>query len=70
MAFLTRFAETHRPLSGLSIAYTTDRKEAEELVARLADVFPKDAILLTQIGPALGAHLGPGCLSVALLKSI
>ena len=66
---LVRCAEDRQPLSALSVAYSTGAEAAGALADRLADrgIFPRDQILLTRLGPAIGTHVGPGCLSVALI---
>lgn len=68
---LARLAEERRPLAALSVAYSTDKEAAESLADRLADSvsFPREDILITRLGPAIGTHVGPGCLSVALLQA-
>jgi fatty acid-binding protein DegV len=32
-------------------------------------LLPRDEILVTRLGPAIGTHVGPGCLSVAVLQA-
>jgi DegV family protein with EDD domain len=68
---LARHAEERRPLAALSVAYSTDAGAAQSLADELArrDLLPRDAILITRLGPAIGTHVGPGCLSVAVLQS-
>jgi DegV family protein with EDD domain len=68
---LARFAEERRPLSALSVAYSTDKNAAEALADRLAQrqLLPRGEILITRLGPAIGTHVGPGCISVALLEA-
>lgn len=68
---LARLAEERRPLSALSVAYSTDRHAAETLADRFAasELLPRGEILITRLGPAIGTHVGPGCVSVALLAA-
>jgi DegV family protein with EDD domain len=66
---LVRFVAEQGPAKALSVGYSTDRAAAEALAARLAAGRERPEILLTQLGPAIGTHVGPGCLSVALLKA-
>ena len=68
LALLRRFAEENRPLKALSVLYTTGRREAEELVREITPLSPNGSVLLAQVGPGLGSHLGPGTLGVALLR--
>jgi len=69
VATLARYAEERRPLAALSVAYSTDAGAAASLADRLAEsgLFPREQILITRLGPAIGTHVGPGCLSVAVL---
>ena len=62
---LSEFVETSPNIQDLAIAYSDMRPQAEELRKRLGSVFPEEKILLTQIGPGLGVHMGPGALVVA-----
>ena len=53
------------PLDGLAVEYTTTADEARSLAQRLQAFLPQGEVILSQIGPAVGTHLGPGALSVA-----
>jgi DegV family protein with EDD domain len=68
---LIHLAEEQCPLAALSVAYSTDEQSAETLADRLAErgLLPRGEILMTRLGPAIGTHVGPGCLSVAVLKA-
>jgi DegV family protein with EDD domain len=69
VAALTRFVEENQPLKALSVGYSTDREAAVALSDQLSAAASRPAVLLTQLGPSIGTHVGPGCLSVALLKA-
>src|SRR4051794_12471280 len=43
--------------------------EAERLVARGREIYGRDPEVLSEIGPVIGTHLGPGVLGVAGLRS-
>jgi DegV family protein with EDD domain len=43
--------------------------EAEELVARGREIFRNDPVTTSEIGPVIGAHVGPGLLGVGGLPS-
>jgi DegV family protein with EDD domain len=60
------FARKNAALQDLAIAYTTGRERANQLKTRLGSLFPIEKIGVTQIGPALGVHGGPGLLALAL----
>ncbi|TFG45939.1 MAG: DegV family protein [Dehalococcoidia bacterium] len=53
----------------LSVVHTTTPDEAEVLAGRLDGVFPKDKIIISRLGAALGTHAGPGTLWVAVQSS-
>jgi DegV family protein with EDD domain len=40
------------------------REQAEELAERCREIFARDAVFFSEIGPVLGAHTGPGLLGV------
>ena len=46
--------------------YNTDFEEAQAFVKRLGALFPEEKISLSQLGPALGVHLAPGIIFIAL----
>jgi fatty acid-binding protein DegV len=43
--------------------------EAERLAERGRDIYGRDPELLSEIGPVIGTHIGPGVLGVAGLRS-
>ena len=53
------------PLSDLAVFYSTTKSEAEDLVARLNPFLPSGEIIMSQIGPVVGTHTGPGVIGVA-----
>ena len=67
-AFLDEEARRHRPVQALGIVYSTDRGEAEAMADRLADLCPRQSIVIGRVGPGLGSHTGPGLLGFALLQ--
>jgi len=61
------FVKTLLHIRELSIMYTTVFEEVKILAGLLDAVFPRDRILVTQVGSILGTHTGPGTLAVAAL---
>jgi len=53
-------------IQDVAVVYNTTPDEAHALVERTGSIFPKERIRLARLGPALGAHAGPGILFVAL----
>jgi DegV family protein with EDD domain len=68
LAALVRFAQERRPLSALSIGYSTECTEIDTLAEELSRFYPRTNMLVTRAGPAIGTHVGPGFLGVALLQ--
>lgn len=48
----------------LAVAHAA-ASDLELLLTMLGEVFPRDQILVSYIGPVIGAHAGPGCVGVA-----
>lgn len=53
-------------IQDLAVVYNTEREEAQAFWERLGTLFPVEKIMLSQLGPALGVHAGPGILFVAM----
>ena len=60
------FVKNAVDIQDLAIVYNTTLDEAQALVGRMGSIFPSEQIRLARLGPALGAHTGPGILFVAL----
>lgn len=52
------------PFQELAVMYTTRRADALALADDLADVYPRNQIVIGQAGAAVGAHVGPGAVGV------
>jgi DegV family protein with EDD domain len=57
------------PLARLGVVYSTTPDEANDLADRLKSLSPDGNVLLSQIGPVVGTHLGPGVIGVAFTTS-
>jgi len=66
--YLRKFAASFDSIAELAVAYTTTPDDAVGLVNDLDDVFPKERVYLSVIGPVLGTHLGPGALGIAVVE--
>lgn len=64
-AFATRF----RRVEALAIEYGTNLTEAKVLAGRIASVFPKVPVYLSNISPVIGTHAGPNILAVTVLEA-
>ena len=57
-------------IQDLAVAYSTTPDEADSLKERIASIFDRRRIHITRLGPALGAHFGPGTLILALREKV
>lgn len=65
---LERFVDNIKGALGVqeaAIVYSTSHEEAHSLKERIGSFFDKSRIHISQLGPALGAHGGPGTLLMA-----
>lgn len=65
--YLYDFADGFSKIDGIGVEDATTPDEADELAQRLEARFPGQTIYRSKIGPAVGAHVGPGVLGVAVL---
>ena len=54
-------------VSKLAVAYTTDAAPAEEIRNRLSDLVSPENAYTSQVGSAIGTHVGPGAIAVSTL---
>jgi DegV family protein with EDD domain len=55
------------PIQELAVIHAAAEDQAKKLRQMLAETFPEDRIILTEAGPVLGAHVGPGAVGIAWL---
>ncbi len=70
---LARLEQTARdlaPVEDLSVLYSTAQDDALRLAQNLQDLLPdgKEPVI-ARIGPAIGAHVGPGAVGIGLLRA-
>jgi DegV family protein with EDD domain len=46
------------------VQYIQDRAAAEDLIDRCREIFGRDPVFISEVGPVIGAHIGPGLLGV------
>ena len=51
----------------LGVLYSADPADAETLAERCTQYTPRERIMIAECSPALGSHLGPGALGIAIL---
>jgi DegV family protein with EDD domain len=54
-----------KPIEAMGVVYSTGEEDARALLQRLGET---GEVITSRVGPVLGAHAGPGCLGVALLR--
>lgn len=60
------FAMGFTPLVDAAVPYTTNREAADALAQRIRAAFPKAAVYVTRVGPALGTHAGPDSMGMVV----
>jgi DegV family protein with EDD domain len=63
---LLDFVKNAGEIEDLAVLHSTTPDEALALAERLSSIFPKERIILSRLGPALGVHGGPGVLAIAM----
>lgn len=64
---LVEFAMQGAPYDKMALLHINNLNGAEELRARLKDILPAET-LVTDVGPTLGTHIGPGAVGFAPVK--
>jgi DegV family protein with EDD domain len=67
---LVEFVRGFPHVERLAAIHVSDPEAAENLADQLAQIvpLPRDQILVSQIGPVIGTHIGPGAMGVALFE--
>lgn len=68
MERLFQIATSYPNVQELAIGYSTNPQDAHDLQRRLQAVLPHVNILVTRVGPVIGAHAGPGVLGLGVLE--
>ncbi len=67
---LVELAQAAQPLAEVAVLHAAAPELADEVCRRVAEFFPIDRIVVTEAGPAIGVHAGPGAVGIgALLAS-
>jgi DegV family protein with EDD domain len=67
--YLRKFAASFDSIDDMAIGSTTTPEDALALINDLDEVFPKERVYFSAIGPVMGTHLGPGALGIAVVES-
>jgi DegV family protein with EDD domain len=67
---LTDFVRGFPHVERIAAIHVSDPEEAEALADQFAEItsIPRDQVFVTQIGPVIGTHIGPGAMGVALFE--
>ena len=69
VAALEKIVRDYGSVEGLSVMYSTPTPFAEKLSASLGELLPeKESVVLTRLGPVIGAHGGPGAIGIAMIR--
>ncbi len=66
---LKELAQENSPLEKISVLYTTEKDKAEEIAEDIKSFDKKIDPIIAQLGPVIGAHLGPNVLGLGYIKS-
>jgi len=66
--WLCDFASKFNKVKALAVEYGTNVAEAKALAKRIASVFPKVPIYLSNVSPVIGTHAGPNILAVTVME--
>ena len=69
VAQLISLVEEIAPLDELAVLHTRARQSAEGLADQLTALFPRERMIVAQVGPIIGTHVGPNGLGVACVTA-
>jgi fatty acid-binding protein DegV len=66
--WLYQFATSYNKVKALAVEYGNNMTEANALAKRIASIFPKTPLYISNVNPVIGTHAGPSILSVTVLE--
>jgi DegV family protein with EDD domain len=66
--WLCEFASKFSQVKALAVEYGTNATEAKALAKRIASIFPKVPIYLSNVSPVIGTHAGPNILAITVME--
>jgi DegV family protein with EDD domain len=67
---LVEFVELFPDVEELSVIYSTTPGDAEEILKRVGSLVPRERTIVSQVGPVVGAHTGPGVIGVVAYQGL
>jgi len=65
---LFTFVEDFPNVHEIAVTHSTSPEDVEKLLDKLSLIFPRDQVLIAPYGVAVGTHVGPGALGVAVYE--
>lgn len=69
IARLKSIVAEYAPLEKLSVLYTTDEVDAQNIANEIAEFAPNGEPVVAQLGPVVGNYLGPGTLGLGMIRA-
>ena len=69
IARLKSIVAEYAPLEKLSVLYTTDNVDAQNIANEIAEFAPDGEPVVAQLGPVVGNYLGPGTLGLGMIRA-
>jgi DegV family protein with EDD domain len=66
--WLYQFVTSFSKVKALAVEYGTNMAEATILAKRIASIFPKTPLHMSNVNPVIGTHAGPSILSVTVME--
>jgi DegV family protein with EDD domain len=66
--WLCEFTSKFSQVKAVAVEYGTNAAEAKALAKRIASIFPKVPIYLSNVSPVIGTHTGPTILSITVME--
>lgn len=67
--YLYNFAAGFSNIEGLAVEHATTPDDADKLVERLSEVYPRERIYRSVISPVVGTYAGPNALALTVLEA-
>jgi DegV family protein with EDD domain len=67
---LVEFVELFEDIEQLGLIYSTTPEDAEVILRRIEPLVPRERVIVSQVGPVVGTHTGPGILGLAVSQGV